>query len=76
MASESQTLLTVNGKPFALVTPVTETTVEETAAAIRRVRAEFAVSEIQQRAAKKGLDALTDDDIQAIVGKVRGSRRR
>ena len=67
---EREIVLTANGRPFAVVTPVEPDSVEEELQAIRRARAKVAVERIRSQAKAKGLDRLTTDEIDAIVEEI------
>jgi prevent-host-death family protein len=47
---DGEIVVTSNGKPIALLSPVTEDTLEKTLRAIRRSRALIALEELQQEA--------------------------
>lgn len=64
-------VLTSSGQPIALLIGV-EDDVEETLTAVRRARAQLAVSRLRQSAAARGLDQLTEEEIEA---EVRASRQ-
>lgn len=74
LAAERELVVTSNGRPIAILSAVTEDTLEETLTAIRRSRAVAAVSEIQRRSVQRGTDALTDADIDAEIKAVRRAR--
>ncbi len=67
-------VVTSNGKPIAVLSPVTEETVESEIAALRQVRAARALSALQQRAHTLGLDQLSEEDIDAEISEVRKER--
>lgn len=69
---ESNVALTVNGKPFALVVGVAEDELIELEAAVRRAKAQLAVSRMRRQALARGLDALGGDDIEAEIHAARG----
>ena len=73
---EEEVVVTSNGKPIALLSGVTEETLEKTIHAIRRSRALIALEEMQKQSVKSGLDKLTDSQIEAEIRAVRKSRRR
>jgi antitoxin (DNA-binding transcriptional repressor) of toxin-antitoxin stability system len=75
LAQEREMVVTSNGRPIAILSAVTDETLEETLAAIRRARAVAAVSEIQQRSLKRGKDAITPAEIDAEIAAVRRARR-
>ncbi len=67
-------VVTSNGKPIAVLSPVTEDTVESEITALRQVRAVRALSALQQRAHTLGLDKLSEEDIDAEISEVRKER--
>ncbi len=75
LAQEREIVLTANGRPFAVVTPVEPDSVEEELQAIRRARAKVAVERLRTQARAKGLDRLTMGEIDAIVAETRRARR-
>jgi antitoxin (DNA-binding transcriptional repressor) of toxin-antitoxin stability system len=76
LASAREMVVTSNGHPIAVLSSVTEETLEETLSAIRRARAVAAVSEIQRRSVEQGADAIGRDEINAEIAAVRRERRR
>jgi antitoxin (DNA-binding transcriptional repressor) of toxin-antitoxin stability system len=75
LTQEREIVLTANGRPFAVVTPVDPGSVEEELQAIRRARAKVAVERLRSQARAKDLDRLTPDEIDAIVAETRRARR-
>jgi len=73
---DEEVVITSNGKPIALLSGVTEETLEKTLRAIRRSRALIALEEMQKKATELGLDKLTNAQIDAEIQAVRKSRRR
>lgn len=73
---EEEVVITSNGKPIALLSGVTEETLEKTIRTIRRSRALVAIEAMQKRSIKLGLDKLTDSQIESEIQAVRKSRRR
>lgn len=69
-------IITNNGKPIALLTPLTGETLEETVTAIRRARAANAVRSMRRIAEDRGLAAMTGEDIQAEIDASRRDRQR
>jgi hypothetical protein len=69
-------VVTSNGRPIAILSAVTEDTLEETLAAIRRCRAVAAVSEIQRQSVQRGKDTITPAEIDAEIASVRRARRQ
>ena len=73
---EEEVVITSNGKPIALLSGVTEETLEKTIRTIRRSRALVAIEDMQKRSIELGLDKLTDSQIESEIRAVRKSRRR
>jgi antitoxin (DNA-binding transcriptional repressor) of toxin-antitoxin stability system len=76
LTAEREMVVTSNGRPIAILSAVTEETLEETMAAIRRSRAVAAVSEIQRQSVQKGKDAISPAEIDAEIESVRRARRQ
>ncbi len=76
LAAAREMVVTSNGRPIAVLSSVTEETLEETLGAIRRARAVAAVSEIQRRSVERGTDEIGLDEINAEIAAVRRGRRR
>jgi len=76
LPGEQQIVITNNGKPIALLTPVSDATLEETLSTVRRVRAMQAVRRAQASAAKRGLSGLTMEDIDEEIRAARKARTR
>lgn len=68
-----ETVITVNGKPRALVVPVGDD-LETALASVRRARAAVALEKVRLHARNEGLDTLSDDDIEKEIRKVRARR--
>ena len=75
LQTEREIVLTSNGKPFAMLTPVEPDTVEEEASAIRQARARLAIDRIRDHAREAGLDKMTMEDIDALIAEARRERR-
>jgi antitoxin (DNA-binding transcriptional repressor) of toxin-antitoxin stability system len=76
LAREREVILTSNGKPIAILSAVTEDTLEESLAAVRRARAIAAVETLQQKSVKAGTDRLSPKEISAEIRAARKARRR
>lgn len=76
LENEQQLVLTSNGRPFAMVTPVKPDTVMEESLAVTRARARLALDRAAMKARKDGRDAMTMDAIDAIIADVRKKRRK
>jgi hypothetical protein len=55
------------GRPIAILSAVTEETLEETLKAIRQARAITAVSELQRRSVELGADEMNLEEINAEI---------
>jgi hypothetical protein len=75
LADEGEALLTSNGKPVALMLRVDSDSLTETLETIRRARGLRALRAIRQGARERGLDRLSGKDIDALVLRVRKTRR-
>ena len=73
---QEEVVVTSNGKPIAILSGVTEETLEKTLQAIRRSRAILALENMQKRSVELGLDRLTDAQIQTEIQTARKARRR
>ena len=69
-------VLTNNGKPIALVSAVSEDTLEDSLKLLRRMRATVALEKIQEDSLAKGKDRTTLEEINAVIKRVRKGRRR
>ncbi len=76
LARERDVVLTSNGKPIAILSAVSEETLEESLAAVRRARAVSAVEKMQLRSLEQGTDKLPQDEIDAEVRAARKARRK
>ena len=76
LAQAREIVLTANGRPFAVMTPVNPETVEEEIQAIRRARTRAAIEGLRTAAKRAGVDALTMEDIDLEVAAARRSRRK
>ena len=71
---EGEVVITANGRPFAVMTRVKPDKLEEEILAIRRARANAALSRIRVKAKAEGLDRLTMEQIDAIIAEARRER--
>jgi antitoxin (DNA-binding transcriptional repressor) of toxin-antitoxin stability system len=69
-------VLTNNGKPIALVKPVTEDSLEDELRMARRNRAEQAMRNMRAHAKAKGLDKLSMADINAEIAEYRREKAK
>jgi antitoxin (DNA-binding transcriptional repressor) of toxin-antitoxin stability system len=76
LAREREVILTSNGKPIAILSAVSEETLEESLAAVRQARVVAAVEKMQRQSIHAGTDSLSSRDIEAEIKAVRKARRR
>jgi antitoxin (DNA-binding transcriptional repressor) of toxin-antitoxin stability system len=76
LAREREVILTSNGKPIAILSAVSEETLEESLAALRRARAVAAVEKLQRQSVQAGTDKLSPAEISAEIQAVRKTRHR
>ena len=75
LPKEQEMIITNNGKPVALLTPLTDKTLEETLSAVRRAKAINAVKLLQQQSVKNGTDKMTLEEINAEIKRARKERK-
>ena len=76
LPEEQELVITNNGKPIALLTPLSDATLEETLAAVRQARAQNAVRQIQRQSVKQGTSDMSMDEIEAEIAESRSERRQ
>lgn len=76
LPEEQEIVITNNGKPIALLTPLSDESLEETISAVRQARAIQAVRVMQQTAKTRGLDSLSQADIDGEIRQSRAIRRK
>jgi len=76
LARAREIVLTANGRPFAVLTPVSPETLEEEIQAIRHARTRAAVEALRAAARTSGVNKLTRDDIDAEIAAARRARRK
>jgi prevent-host-death family protein len=64
-------VVTSNGRPVAILTPVEGANLEDALLLLRRLRAQMAVSRIRQGAAERGLDRMSSADIESEIRQAR-----
>ena len=68
-------ILTSSGRPIAVLSHIDEGRVEETLAALRRARAQAALSRLRADAVAQDRDRLSADEIEAEIAAARTERR-
>ncbi len=68
---EQEMIITNNGKPIALLTPLSDMDLEENLSAIRRARAITAVSKMQRISEKMDHSSLSLEEINSEISRTR-----
>jgi len=76
LEQDEDIVLTVNGRPVAIMTPVGPGDLEEELLAIRRARARTALDRIRSRARAAGTDELSMSEVDAVIAETRRERNR
>jgi len=75
LKGDQEVIITSNGKPKAILFPVSENGLEDQLTAIRRAKAVMAVSSLQTESVRKGTGKITKEEINAEIGAVRRKSR-
>jgi antitoxin (DNA-binding transcriptional repressor) of toxin-antitoxin stability system len=75
LPEEQEIVITNNGKPIALLTPLTDTDLEDTLASVRRARAINAVNKMQAGAVAEGISGMTMEEIDQEIRAYRKSKK-
>jgi prevent-host-death family protein len=75
LRSEREMVITSNGKPIAVLSAVSESSLEETLKAIRRSVATASVNSLQEQAVRSGLDKISLTEVNEIIAEVRKGNR-
>ena len=76
LPKEQEMVITNNGKPVALLTPLNDKNLEETLSAVRQARAIAAVKLIQQQSIENGTNKMTLEKINQEINLARKDRRK
>ena len=71
LQTEREMVITSNGKPIAVLSAVSETSLEETLKAIRRSVAVASVNSLQEQSVLAGRDKLSFKEINSAIASVR-----
>ena len=74
LSGEKEIVVTSNGRPIALLSAVSEETLEESLASLRRARAIGAVGSMQRHSLERGADRISLDEVNAEIKAVRKNR--
>lgn len=72
---EDESVITVNGKPVAIVKRITGDPQEELIA-LKQVRAMRAVEKLRLFSKQKGLNKISDEEVEEIIEEVRNENSR
>ncbi|MDA8346867.1 MAG: type II toxin-antitoxin system Phd/YefM family antitoxin [Thermaerobacter sp.] len=72
----SEVVVTSNGAPVAVLTPVTADSLDLVLRAQRQARAALALVDLQSAAARRGLDRLSGEGITSEIEAARQERKR
>ena len=75
LPKEQEMVITNNGKPIALLTPISDTNLEETLASIRKARAINAVKIMQQLSVGNSNYKLSMDEIDTEIKETRNQHK-
>ena len=76
LSGQNDIVITLNGKPIAILAGVSENSLEESLSAIRRARAMQAVEAMQSRSRRLQTDRIGMNEINAEIKAVRKARSR
>jgi len=76
LEQEREAVLTVNGRPVALLIPTDAGSIDETLETIRRARALEALRAIRRESLASGRGRMTAAEIDAVIARTRRARRR
>ena len=75
LSSERELIITNNGKPIALLTPLNDETLEDTVSAVRKAKAINAMKKMQETSLSLSNDKMTLDEINTVIKDVRGKNK-
>lgn len=75
LETEGELVLTSNGKPVALITPVDGENLEYELKIIRRSRAALALDRIRRAAQEKGLDRISPEEVDRVIDQIRRKKK-
>lgn len=76
LSREKEIVITLNGRPVALLSAVPGGDIEKVLADLRRARALRAIESLQQTSVRRDCHLIKDEDIDAEIRAVRRRRRR
>jgi antitoxin (DNA-binding transcriptional repressor) of toxin-antitoxin stability system len=75
LAEEGDLIVTSSGRPFALMISAEGEDIEQLLVALRRAKAQLAVTRMRAQAAEKGLDRLSAEEIDDEIKQARHERK-
>jgi len=75
LPSEREMIITNNGKPIALLTPLDDETLEDTVSAVRKAKAVNAMKKMQEISVSLGNDKMTLEEVNTIIKDVRNKNQ-
>ncbi len=76
LAKVREMVLTLNGKPIAIISSTSEDLLEMNLAELRKAQALAALQAIQAESVRRGLDKMTMEEIDAEIQEYRKARRQ
>lgn len=77
LEKDGQLVVTVDGKPFAIMIDLPENeSIDDLLLMVSRLRAQMAARSIRSQARQDGLDKMTDAQIDEIIEKTRRERKQ
>ncbi|MBN2656296.1 MAG: type II toxin-antitoxin system Phd/YefM family antitoxin [Spirochaetales bacterium] len=76
LPEEQELILTNNGKPIALITPLGESDLEETISAVRKARAQAAMQQMQLSSVNSSTYDMSMEEIDAEIASYRKERHK
>ena len=74
LPEEKEMIITNNGRPIALLTPISDENFEDTIKSMRKARAINAIKKIQFNAVKTGRNKITEKEIEEEIMQSRKDR--
>lgn len=76
LADEGELIVTVEGKPFAVMIDLTSNeSMEDVLLMVSRLRAQMAVREMRSQSRRNKLDKMADEEIDALIQTTRARRK-
>jgi hypothetical protein len=76
LEEQGDLIVTSSGRPFALMIAAEGEDIEQLLLALRRAKAQLAVTRMRTHAAAQGLEGLSEDDIEAEIAAARHERKQ